>query len=226
MTANSAERSSSSRASQVRGTAALLIAALLAGISPAAHARPGPGDCTCSWAGGGGVYRVCPAGDAHLVVISITLLDFFNNPVVGVESDSIEIDCDGAVRFQGGAPFPVTADGPTDASGQTTITYSHGGFANDGYCNDVGIYIHDGSNSCALDVATRMGLTLRFFDLNASGDVGAPDFGFFASHWLGGANGPGPEDECCNYDDDPNGGVVVGAPDFGWFALHWLHSAP
>jgi hypothetical protein len=178
-------------------------------------------DCTSSSATGGGVYNLCPACDADVVSLSITLLDFFNNPVVGVPADSIEFDCPGAVEFPGATN--VVADGPTNVTGQTTLTYSCGGYVSDGYCNDLGLYIHAGVNSCWLDVATRTGITVRFYDLNGSGDVGAPDFGFFAGHWLGGANGPGPEDEACNYDNNDNGGVIVGAPDFGFFAGHWLH---
>lgn len=203
------------------------LAICAASMLVASGAYAGIPDCTASSATGGGVFNVGPGGSADVVAVSITLLDFFNNPIAGFPADSLELECAGAYVVCDGATAvqdPVVADADTDVNGQTTLTYSQGGFLSDGYCNDVGIIVHDGPNTCVLDVATRTGLTIRFYDLNASGDVGAPDFGFFASHWLGGANGPGPEDEACNYDNNDNGGVIVGAPDFGFFAGQWLKS--
>ena len=200
------------------------LAICAASVFVATGAYAGIVDCQTSSATGGGAFNICPAADADTVVLSITLLDFFNNPVAGVPADSIELVCPGAAEIILPGGNPIIADAATNVNGQTTLTFMAGGFANDGYCDDIGITIHDDVNTCVLDVATRAGVTIRFFDLNGSGDVGAPDFGYFASHWLGGGNGPGPEDEPCNYDNDPNLGVIVGAPDFGYFAQHWLHT--
>jgi hypothetical protein len=185
--------------------AATAFVAMLAGT-----AQAGIVDCEASSATGGGFKDLCPQGDGDAVSLSLTLLDFFNNPVVNFPADSVEVECPGIVFFAG---QNLKADSNTNGSGGTTITLNQAGYDTDGYCDDVGVTIHNGVHSCMLDIATRAGLTIKFFDLNGSSLVDGVDFTIFAGHWLS-------ADPECDYNES---GLTDGV-DFTIFAGHWLDS--
>ena len=120
-------------------------------------------DCDASSATGAGTYAICAHGDADTVVISITLQDAFSNPIVRFPADSICLDCPSA---DGGTQDDLCAEAPTDLFGQTEIRFSGGGYSGYGFCDDVGVRIHKGVYSCVLDVASRSGVTVKFFNFS------------------------------------------------------------
>jgi hypothetical protein len=133
---------------------------------------------------------------------------------------SVVLVCAGAVGWPVATPDALTADSATDGSGNTTITFSKGGFNNDGACTLVNVTIHAGGNTCTLDVPGGVGgangVTIKFYDLTGDCIVGPGDFGKFAGHWLQG----GPAHTAADYNCDG----TVGPSDFGKFAGHWLHN--
>lgn len=188
----------------------------------AAAAHAGVVDCTTSSASqNDACVTICPVGDSETLVVSLDLVDAFNNDVVGFPADSIEIECPGLVNCPGATPGLV-ADAATAGDGTTTITYSAGGFNQDGSCDLVNVTIHNGPNTCTLDVPGGVGgangVSLRFFDLTGDCVVGPSDFGKLAGHWLQ----SGPAHHAADYNCDD----TVGPSDFGSFAGHWLHSNP
>jgi hypothetical protein len=172
-------------------------------------------DCAVSMASNtnSGVDNICPAGDGDVISISITALDAFSNPIVGMAADSICIECPGVTP-------KICADNPTDGAGQTTITYSAGGITPDGWCELLPIRMHAGANSCDLAVSGRANPSIRFFDLNAGGLVGPVDFGVFGLCWLQSTVAC----QKANFDKDVTV-PTVGPVDFGVFGLHWLDGA-
>ena len=111
-------------------TAVTLVIILTALVVPAIDVPASIFDgCLVTAEGAGGCLLNCPQGDGDALsgiggVITIVVVDDFNNPIVGIPANDFWlIGCGDEIELCGGA-YSVGADSATGVQGQTTISGS------------------------------------------------------------------------------------------------------
>lgn len=199
-------------------TALLTVPAL---ITPA-NACTVPLICESTVTTAGGVLLVCPAGDGPTLAsigatVSVTIL--YCSPPVPLASlppqdiwiQSLPVS---DPRFCNGHGYQASAaDGPTDASGQTTIS---GSVAACGYFDDP-LYVFAGGVLLNSQDGCDQPLPLIMVspDINADHIVDIVDLSMFGPVFSGGGTDPRM---------DYNGDAQVDIVDFSLFGAHFLHA--
>ena len=158
-------------------------------------------------ASGGGVCApgavVCPAGDADVVTVTVTVRDCYGTPLAGQYVDvspagvppGVFCFCDS-----------VKTVGPTSVAGVITAQY-----ADFGGCGDLQFYATIGTVIAGPSAAITIGSP----DGDGNCIVNLPDFGLFANNYF-------TAETCSDYNCDG----LVDLPDFGYFANHYFHTCP
>ena len=167
-----------------------------------------------------GVLFACPQGDgttlsAAGLTITVTVIDNVNQPVVGIPAEDIWlIGCNDLLGLCEGADA-ISASGPTDANGQTTITaaFAAGGCDVGGLRVVVqGIVV--GAGACGQPC---LPIKVRSADITGDLHVDLIDLAQFSAGY---ASPPKPYVECIDY-AAPFGTVTLA--DFAKYAAHYQH---
>ena len=145
---------------------------------------------------------VCPGGDLHNVIVTVTVRDCYGAPLSGLMVD---------VSPGPTGPPPdfcfcdsVKTVGPTDVTGTTSATYSRFGG-----CGSLQFYATIGTVVAGPSPAITIGSP----DNNGDCQVDLIDFGNFAVQYF-------TANTCSDYNCDG----IVDLIDFGIFAVHYFHS--
>jgi hypothetical protein len=177
--------------------------------------------CMSSASSAGGVLLVCPSGDGPTLAaigatISVIVEDAAENPIPGIPPEDFWVDGLPFITRTCGVTVSSSADGPTDASGHTTMS---GSIAAGGYCN--GVYaIAQGTPvgpSVEYEICdTPLPLTIVSPDINNDRVVDSGDLALFAVAYAGG-------DSTLDPRMDFNGDGTIDSLDFTMFGNHYLH---
>ena len=177
--------------------------------------------CESSVAGAAGVLFICPAGDgdrldANGLIITVTVRDCAG-PVPGIPASDIWlVGCHDLLTLCGGSAA-ISATGPTDANGVTTIA----GAVAAGGCDVGGVHVVVQGVVIGAGVCGEPCIPSKMKSADISRDlvVDLVDFAIF-----GGPSGypspPSPYNECIDY-TAPFGTVTL--PDFAKYAIHSSH---
>jgi hypothetical protein len=189
----------------------IFLAAVMVLSAPLAAASvPDPPHSSVSWAGpfnGACTFPViCPKGDV-VATINVTVKDQFGAPMAGIAAN--EVEATGSCLLGGGSPcaqvISVIANGPTNASGFTTITISKAG----GCCTDLQVR----ARSITLNT-----LSYRSYDYTADLKCDLSDLGFLADTFNKSSGNTG-YNACFDFNCDNK----VDLADLGFFADHFNH---
>lgn len=192
---------------------------LLVGV-PARAIVDGCRSTSSCWAG---AMIVCPAGDGHQLAdqgatIYVTARDYYGAPIPNIPAlDWWLIGCNDGLALCGSA-FSSSADGPTDANGNTTIS----GAIAAGGC-DIGLsvvvqgVVLEDYPACTQGSYTFQCHPIEVRSPDVTGDliIDLLDFSVWAPSFLNAAAPP-----CHDFSYDG----VVDIVDFGIFGGHFLHN--
>lgn len=209
----------------VHKTIVLGCALVVAAFVSDSGVNAGVGDpCNMFATSASGVLFACPQGDGDTLAsggltITVTVLDNISEPIPNVPAADIWIiGCTESNLVLCGGSGAISASGPTDANGVTTITTD---FAAGG-CDLGGIRVvvqgfQVGAGVCG---DPCLPIKIKSADINKSYVVNLVDFSIF-----GGASGypspPKPYNECIDY-TAPFGTVTL--PDFAKYGTHNNHT--
>ena len=176
--------------------------------------------CNSSASSAAGVLFACPAGDgdqlaAGGLTINVTILDNVSAPVPGVlASDIWVVGCADLLVLCGGSGA-ISASGPTDANGQTTITGDLAAGGCDGALRVVWSGMVIGAGVCGQPC---LPIQVRSADINGSLYINLVDFAAFGAGYT---SPPKPYNACIDY-TAPFGTVTL--PDFAKYGAHNNHT--
>lgn len=167
-----------------------------------------------------GVLFACPQGDGTTLAsagltITVTVIDQVNLPIVGIPAADIWlIGCNNLLGLCGGSGA-ISASGPTDANGQTTITAAIAA----GGCDVSGVRVVVQGIVVGAGACGQPCLPIKVKSADISGDlrVDLIDLAQFSPNY---ASPPKPYVECIDY-VAPFGTVTLG--DFAKYASHYQH---
>ncbi len=177
--------------------------------------------CNSSATGPPGVLFACPNGDgdvlsANGLTITVTVRDNVNAPVPGIPAADIWlIGCSDLLALCGGSGS-ISASGPTDVNGVTTITarLAAGGCDNSGV-RAVYQAIVIGAGVCGDPCVP---IKVRSCDIDGTLATNLADFALFGSGYT---SPPKPYNECLDF-VSPFSAVNLG--DFAKFGSHYQHA--
>ncbi len=205
-----------------RSTVVLMVlVAVLFSVEPPDQIGAGVVDPCNSFASSpAGVLFSCPAGDgdalaANGLTINVTILDNVNAPIAGVlAADIWVIGCNNLLALCGGAGA-ISASGPTDINGQTTITARLAAGGCDTGIRVVWQGIAIGAGVCA---EPCLPIDVRSCDINGNLVTNLADFAIFGASYT---SPPKAYNKCVDY-VAPFGTVTL--PDFAKYGSHKDHS--
>ncbi len=198
-----------------------LIVSVVFTVEPAENVGAGVVDpCNSVATAPSGVLFSCPAGDgdalaANGLTISVTIRDNVNAPIAGIlAADIWVIGCNDLLALCGGSGA-ISASGPTDANGQTTITGRLAAGGCDTGLRAVWQGVAIGAGVCADPCLT---IKVRSCDINGNLVTNLTDFAIFGTGYT---SPPRSYNECIDY-AAPFGTVTL--PDFARYGSHSAHS--
>lgn len=177
-------------------------------------------NCESTASSPAGVLFACPGGDgdplsAQGLTINVTVRDQTTAPIQGVlAADIWVVGCSDLLALCGGSGA-ISASGPTDANGQTTITADLAAGGCDPALRVVVMGFVIGSGVCG---EPCLPIQVRSADLNGSLNVNLVDFATFGAGYT---SPPKPYNACIDY-TAPFGTVTLA--DFAKYGSHSNHT--
>lgn len=178
------------------------------------------GWCNSTASASAGVLFACPQGDGNTLgsvglTVTVTVRDILNVPVPGIPAEDIWlIGCNNLLGLCDGSQA-ISATGPTDANGQTTITAA---FAAGG-CDVGGVRVVVQGVVIGAGVCGQPCLPIKVKSADITGDLRV-DLIDLAQFSPGYQSPPKPYIECIDY-VAPFGAITLA--DFARFGSHYQH---